>query len=117
MKKPTQQRNSSTDHNPFSICLHTGIPNRINTHKVPGINTGYLPHYPTQKQNKIILTLTKVHNIIPIPSITNIPSINIIIPNTYTPYYTNHIIHNQYIPIHISRYLTGGFGDLGKQGK
>lgn len=44
-----QQRNSSTDHNPFSICLHTGIPNRINTHKVPGINTGYLPHYPTQK--------------------------------------------------------------------
>lgn len=27
--------------------------------------------------------LTKVHNIIPIPSITNIPSTNIIIPNTY----------------------------------
>lgn len=44
-----KQRNSSTDHNPFSICLHTGIPNRINTHKVPGINTGYLPHHPTQK--------------------------------------------------------------------
>lgn len=42
-------KNSSTDHNPFSICLHTGIPNRINTHKVPGINTGYLPHHPTQK--------------------------------------------------------------------
>ena len=40
------------------------MPNRINTHKVPGINTGYLPHLPTQKQNKIILTLTKVHNII-----------------------------------------------------
>lgn len=59
------------------------MPNRINTHKVPGINTRYLPHSPTQKQNKIILTLTKVHNIIPIPSITNIPSINIIIPNTY----------------------------------
>lgn len=68
------------------------MPNRMNTHKVPGINTGYLPHYPTQKQNKIILTLTKVHNIIPIPSITNIPPIpsitnipstNIIIPNTY----------------------------------
>lgn len=37
------------NHNPFSICLHTGIPNRINTHKVPGINTGYLPHHPTQK--------------------------------------------------------------------
>ncbi len=57
-------------------------PNRINTHKVPGINTGYLPHHPTQKQNKIILTLTKVQYL-PIPSITNIPSINIIIPNTY----------------------------------
>lgn len=27
----------------------SGIPNRINTHKVPGINTGYLPHHPTQK--------------------------------------------------------------------
>ena len=25
------------------------MPNRINTHKVPGINTGYLPHTPTQK--------------------------------------------------------------------
>lgn len=37
------------NHNPFGICLHTGIPNRINTHKVPGINTGYLPHHPTQK--------------------------------------------------------------------
>lgn len=72
MKKPTKQRNSY--HNPFSICLHTGIPNRI--------NTGYLPHHPTQKQNKIILTLTKVQYL-PIPSITNIPSINIIIPNTY----------------------------------
>lgn len=66
----------------FSICLHTGIPNRINTHKVPGINTGYLPHHPTQKQNKIILTLTKVQYL-PIPSITYIPSTNIIIPNTY----------------------------------
>lgn len=42
----------------------------------------HLPHYPTQKQNKIILTLTKVQYL-PIPSITNIPSINIIIPNTY----------------------------------
>lgn len=38
--------------------------------------------HPTQKQNKIILTLTKVQYL-PIPSITNIPSINIIIPNTY----------------------------------
>lgn len=62
------------NHNLFSICLHTGIPNRINTR--------YLPHHPTQKQNKIILTLTKVQYL-PIPSITNIPSINIIIPNTY----------------------------------
>lgn len=43
-----QQRNSSTEY-PLNICLHTGIPNRINTHKVPGINTGYLPHSPTQK--------------------------------------------------------------------
>lgn len=82
---------SSTDHNPFSICPYTGIPNRINTHKVPGINTGYLSHYPTQKQNKIILTLTKVQYL-PIPSITNIPylpipsitpSTIIMIPNTY----------------------------------
>lgn len=73
MKKPT---NKEIHHrNPFSICLHTGIPNRI--------NTGYLPHHPTQKQNKIILTLTKVQYL-PIPSITNIPYINIIIiPNTY----------------------------------
>lgn len=87
MKKPTQQRNSSTENNnPFSICPHTGIPNRINTHKVPGINTGYLPHHPTQKQNKIILTLTKVQYL-PIPSITNIPSTNIIIPNTYIKAY------------------------------
>lgn len=93
MKKPTQQRNSSTDHNPFSICPHTGIPNRINTHKVPGINTGYLPHHPTQKQNKIILTLTKVQYL-PIPSITNIPSINIIIPNTYIK-----VIPNTYIKV------------------
>lgn len=40
---PPQQRNSSTEsnRNPFSICPHTGIPNRI--------NTGYLPHHPTQK--------------------------------------------------------------------
>lgn len=68
MKKPTNKEihlQNEFNHNPFSICLHTGIPNRINTHKVPGINTGYLPHHPTQKQNKIILTLTKVHNIIP----------------------------------------------------
>lgn len=89
MKKPTNKEihlQNKFNHNPLNICLHTGIPNRINTHKVPGINTGYPPHYPTQKQNKIILTLTyltKVHNIIPIPSITNIPSTNIIIPNTY----------------------------------
>lgn len=28
------------------------MPNRINTHKVPGINTGYLPHPNTKiKQN------------------------------------------------------------------
>lgn len=33
-----QQRNSSTNR---SICLHTGIPNRI--------NTGYLPHHPNTK--------------------------------------------------------------------
>ena len=44
----------------LSICPYTGMPNRINTHKVPGINTGYLPHHPTQKQNKIIPTLTYV---------------------------------------------------------
>lgn len=46
------------------------------------IYQAYKYTHPTQKQNKIILTLTKVQYL-PIPSITNIPSINIIIPNTY----------------------------------
>ena len=31
------------------LLVYTGIPNRINTHKVPGIYSRYLPHYPTQK--------------------------------------------------------------------
>lgn len=41
---------------------------------IPGTST-----HPNTKNKQIILTLTKVHNIIPIPSITNIPSTNIII--------------------------------------
>ena len=52
MKKPTNKEihlQNESNRNPFIIGLHTGIPNRINTHKVPGINTGYLPYSPTQK--------------------------------------------------------------------
>lgn len=42
----------------------------------------YQAYKHTHPTNKIILTLTKVQYL-PIPSITNIPFINIIIPNTY----------------------------------
>lgn len=46
-----QQRNlqNKFNPNPLNIGLHTGMPNRINTHKVPRINTGYPPHHPNTK--------------------------------------------------------------------
>ena len=37
--------------NPFSICLHTGIPNRINTHKVPS-NKYRVPPTPPNTKTK-----------------------------------------------------------------
>ena len=54
---------------------------------------------PTPPNTKIKQKLTKVQYL-PIPSITNIPSINIIIPNTYIKVpSTNIIIPNTYIKV------------------
>lgn len=52
MKKPTNKEihlQNEYNRNPFSICLYTGIPNRINTHKVPSNKYRVPPPPPNTK--------------------------------------------------------------------